>query len=278
MTRSDEKDFVRVIKAVEPYLDQLVFVGAWSHRLLQFHSLATPPSFAPLMTEDADLATPERLETRSPSLDTALTAGGFQVCLLGDGQKPVTKYYPQDDENGLYVEFIAPLRGSGYTRKGEPDDILAVGGITAQRLRYVDLLLFEPWNLQCSKEKGFDAGTDEVVIRIANPASYLAQKVLTLNRRRNGAKRPKDALYIHDTLMMFGDAFGALREQSARVLQLVPPKTRREFQQLRTGLFQDKALMLRAAAIAAATGRANPPAAETIATVCTIGLEQIFAP
>lgn len=278
MTRSNEEDFVRVVRALQPYLDQLVFVGAWCHRLLQFHSLATAPSFAPLMTEDADVATPERLQTRSQSLDTALIAGGFQARLSGDGQLPVTKYYRQGDENGLYVEFIAPLRGSGYTRKGEPDDILAVAGITAQKLRYVELLLFEPWKLQCSKERGFDVGTDDVVIQIANPASYLAQKLLTLDRRQHGPKRPKDALYIHDTLMMFGATFGALREQGTRVLQLLPPKTRREFQELRTVLFQDKALLVRAAAIAAATGRANPPGADTIATVCTVGLEQIFAP
>lgn len=276
MTHSNLEGFVRVIRALEPYLDELVFVGAWSHRLLQFHSLATPPLFAPLMTEDADVAMPERLATRSPSLDTALTAGGFQARLSGDGPLPVTRYHPEGDENGLYVEFITPLRGSGYTREGEPDDTLAVAGITAQKLRYVELLLFEPWKLRCSVERGFDVGTDELDIQIANPASYLAQKVLTLNRRRSGAKRAKDALYIHDTLMMFGDEFAALREQGAQVLQLLPPKTQREFQGLCASLFQDRALVLRAATIAAATGRANPPSAETIATVCTMGLEQLF--
>jgi hypothetical protein len=97
------------------------------------------------MTEDADVATPERLQARSTSLDSALTTGGFKARLSGDGQLPVTKYYLEGDENGLYVEFIAPLRGSGYTRKGEPDDLLKVAGITAQKLRYVELLLFEPW-------------------------------------------------------------------------------------------------------------------------------------
>jgi hypothetical protein len=278
MTAANQKDFLRVVRALGPYLDQLVFVGAWCHRLQQFHSLATAPSFTPLMTEDADVATPERLQTRSMSLDTALTDGGFKARLSGDGQLPVMKYYPVGDESGLYVEFIAPLRGSGYTRKGEPDDLLEVAGITAQKLRYVELLLFEPWKLQLSEPQGFKVGTDDIVIQIANPASYLAQKVLTLNRRQNGAKRPKDALYIHDTLTMFGGEFGGLREQGARVLQLLPPKTQREFHELRVALFQDKSLMVRAAAIAAATGRANPPTADTIATVCTVGLESIFAP
>jgi len=274
---SPNQDFVRIAKALVPYLDELVFVGAWCHRLLQFHPLATQPSFAPLVTEDADIATPDRLPARSISLDTALTRGGFKAHLSGDGQHPVTRYYPKDDEKGRYVEFIAALRGGTHTRDGEPDEILRVAGITAQKLRYVDLLLFEPWRLALSEDQGFGDG-DNVVVQVANPASYLAQKVLTLNRRQNRSKRPKDALYIHDTLSMFGDAFSQLREQGARVIHQIAPKTRRTFKELRVSLFHDQALIIRTAAIAAATGRANPPSAETIAAVCTMGLENVFPP
>jgi len=73
-------EFVRVVKALEPYLDQLVFVGAWCHRLLQFHPLATTPSFAALMTEDADVATPERENPPSADMISVVcTAGLAQV-------------------------------------------------------------------------------------------------------------------------------------------------------------------------------------------------------
>jgi hypothetical protein len=278
MKLPDQEGFVRIAKALGPYLDQLVIVGAWCHRLLHFHTLATPPSYTPLMTEDADVATPERLPARAPSIAAALTAGGFRPSLMGSDRLPVMKYYPGDDDKGLYVEFIAPLRGSGYTRSGEPDDILAIAGITAQKLRHVDLLLFEPWQLELAEQHGFDVGSDQIVLRVANPASYLAQKVLTLRKRQSPAKKSKDALYIHDAVTMFGSELTELREQGARVLQLLPPKTQDELQAQRVEIFRDAALMIRAADIAAATGRANPPSPATIRNVCTLGLERIFAP
>ena len=277
MVPPDQEELVRIVTAMRPYLDQLVFVGAWCHRLLQFHQLATPPAFEPLMTEDADVATPDRLPPRTVSLDTALKEGGFRARLSGDGNRPVTKYYPNGDENGLYIEFVSQLQGSGYTRDGEPNDVVAVSGVTAQRLRHVDLLLLEPWELELSKQRGFDVGAEALVVRVANPASYLAQKVLTL-RKRKPAKQPKDALYIHDTLTMFGSSLDALRQQAGRVVDRLAPKTRREFDALRAALFQDKSLMVGAERIAGATGRANAPSAATIAAVCTVGLERIFAP
>src|ERR1043165_8999239 len=107
-----QDELSRIVHAIGPYLDQLVFVGAWCHRLLQLHPLATPLSFEPLMTEDADVATPDRLPSRVPNLDGALAAGGFKARLSGDGRLPVTKYYPDGDEHGLYIEFVAHLNGS----------------------------------------------------------------------------------------------------------------------------------------------------------------------
>lgn len=278
MTAADHAGFLRVVRAVKPYLHQLVFVGAWSHRLQQFHPLATAPAFTPLMTDDADVATPERLEAMTTSLGMALVAGGFQARLSGDGRLPVTRYHPRGDEHGLYVEFIAPLRGSGYTRDGASDDMLEVAGITAQKLRYVDLLLFEPWHLPLTEQRGFDAEPDELSIRVANPVSYLAQKVLTLQRRTNRTKRSKDVLYIHDTLAMFGSELDGLRAQGVRVLGCLPATTRRGFHDLRVEMFQDESLVVGAADIAAATGRASPPSADTIAAVCAFGLERIFDP
>lgn len=225
---------------------------------------------------DADIATPDHLPSRSPSLAKALVAAGFVPDLTGDRKLPVSKYYPVD-ENGLYIEFIAQLQGGDYTRRGEPNDLLAVSGITAQKLRHVDLLLFEPWELDLSNQDGFDRSAAPTIL-VANPASYLLQKVLSLPKRSSSGKRAKDALYIHDTLAMFGSSFEALRDQAGRVLDRLAPKTRRDFHAQRIALFQSKTLTIDSERIAAATGRANPPSAGTIAEVCTVGLEQIFAP
>jgi hypothetical protein len=276
MKLPNQDGFSRIVKALETYLDELVFVGAWCHRLLHFHPLAIPPVHAPLMSEDTDVATPEILPARSPSIAEALAAAGFRPAFSGSDLLPVSRYYPAEDDKGLYVEFIAPLRGGGHTRTGDPDDTLAIAGITAAKLRHVDLLLFEPWQLELTRGAGFEIGTDKLTVRVANAASYLAQKVLTLKRRQNPSKRFKDALYIHDTLTMFGDALSSLQEQGTRVLELLPARTQREFQTLRTELFRDQALLLKASDIAAATGRGNPPSPATIEAVCTVGLEAIF--
>ncbi len=278
MKLPNQDGFVRIVRTLGLYLDDLVIAGAWCHRLLRFHPLAVPSSFAPLMSEDADVAIPDRIAPRSPSIADALEAAEFRRSRSGSGQLPVSKYFPDRHDEGFYLEFITPLRGGGYTRKGELDDTLAIAGITASKLRHVELLLFEPWRFELSRRHGFEIGDEDVTVLVANPASYLAQKVLTLERRQRPAKKPKDALYIHDTLMMFGDALLAFRDQAARVLQQLPSRTQKAFHEQRTELFRDDALLLQAADIAAATGRANPPSPATIAAVCTIGLEQLFSP
>jgi Nucleotidyltransferase len=267
--------FERIVKALGPYLDELVFVGAWCQRLLRFHQFAVPPTFAPLMSEDADVATPERLAPRSESIAERLRAAGFRASLSGSELLPVSKYYP--DDRGLYVEFIAPLRGGGHTRNGERDDTLSIAGITAAKLRYVDLLLHRPWTLELKTTDGFPVGDDRISMQLANPVSYLAQKVLSIRRRPQPQKRAKDALYVHDTLLMFGEHFDDLRPLVGEVLALLPRETQSEFHRLRVDLFHDDALVLQAADIAAATGRASPPSASTVAAVCVSGLERIFA-
>jgi len=119
--------------------------------------------------------------------------------------------------------------------------------------------------------------SEPLLLRVATPTSYLAQKVLTL-RKRKEMKRAKDALYLHDTLLMFGASADELREPAARLLEQLPPRTQRDLQSLRVSIFDDESLLARAAKIAAESGRASPPTPATIKAVCTLGLERIFAP
>ncbi len=53
---NDTAAFARLVDALRPWLNQVVIVGGWSHRLHRFHPLANPPAYLPLMTRDADLA------------------------------------------------------------------------------------------------------------------------------------------------------------------------------------------------------------------------------
>lgn len=125
------------------------------------------------MTEDADLASPAKLATIGDPIPKRLEDADFERRMTGVEQLPVMKFFARENDV-FYVEFIAPLIGGDSDRTGKPRTLVEVGGATAQLLRHVDLLRFEPWEL--------DLG-DGVIARIANPASYLAQKVLT---RRDG--------------------------------------------------------------------------------------------
>ncbi len=49
-----------------------------------------------------------------------------------------------------------------------------------------------------------------VQVRVPNPVSFIAQKLLIQNDRLP-EKRPQDMLYIHDTLELFGHQLQALR-------------------------------------------------------------------
>jgi len=102
---------------------------------------------------------------------------------------------------GFYAEFLAPLHGSGVKRSGQPDATVARAGVTAQKLRHLDLLLLAPLSVRIGEEAGFPLPSPAAV-RVPNPVSFIAQKLL-IQHDRLPEKRPQDLLYIHDTLELF---------------------------------------------------------------------------
>jgi len=80
----DRTAFARVVRALRPYLDELVFVGGWAHRLLALHELAGALDFQPLMTSDADIATEGRSRVQGSSMRDLLRQNGFTEELSGD--------------------------------------------------------------------------------------------------------------------------------------------------------------------------------------------------
>ncbi|MBA3549569.1 MAG: hypothetical protein H0T76_24090 [Nannocystis sp.] len=261
----DEALLRRALAALGPYRSELVIVGAWAHRLFERHPLlACPLGHSPLMTEDADLASPAKLAIIGDPIPQRLADAGFDQRLTGTGPLPVMKFFARES-NGFYIELIAPLIGGDSDRDGEPRTLVTVGGATAQLLRHVELLRFETWELELG---------DGVVARIANPASYLVQKILT---RREGAGRDKygkDLLYIHDTLLMFGPRLHEFRPLATRVLAQLPPKLAAKVRSFVFTSYPER--LARAAEIALATGRPYPPDATAIANTCRVGFGTLF--
>lgn len=145
----------KLIEALAPWLSQVVIVGGWAHRLLRYHPLAQAVPHEPLLTFDTDVAIPSVLEVREQDLRDRLIGAGFKERFLGDDQPPATHYELGEKGGAFYAEFLTPLIGSKYDRKGNRRATTRVAGITSQNLRYVELLLDSPWTVQLSGENHF---------------------------------------------------------------------------------------------------------------------------
>lgn len=263
--------FARLIEALRPWLTHLVVVGGWAHRLHRFHPLANPPEHLPVRTRDADIAF-----SMDAALDgnirLALHDAGFGEELAGDHARPVTQYRLGNEDAGFYAEFLIPLHGSGLKRDGTPDATVSKAGITAQKLRYLDLLLISPWVVRAGRKLGVPVAAD-VDLLIPNPTSFIVQKLL-IHSDRDGRKKAQDALYIHDTLELFGASIHQLRGLWLdRVRPSMPQKTARRALRVAKELFDDLSDTLREAARVPQDRQLTP---EQIRAACEYGLGQIL--
>ncbi|NID15460.1 GSU2403 family nucleotidyltransferase fold protein [Luteibacter yeojuensis] len=197
---NDRAAFAKLVETLSPWGHQLVFIGGWAHRLYRLHPKADAPAYQPLATLDADVAFSEG-ERLEGSIKACLQEAGFEEQLTGNHRPPVSQYtLGDDDAGGFYAEFLTPLIGRETTREGKRIVTLEKAGITAQRLRYLDILLQSPWTVALPPDWGAPALSD---LRIPNPVSFIVQKLL-IHDDRHGSKKAQDLLYIHDTLELFG--------------------------------------------------------------------------
>jgi hypothetical protein len=189
--------FGRLLAALEPWLDQMVIVGGWAHRLYRLHPDSQALDYPPLSTLDADVALSPTLMTGETGIHVRLLAFGFEEEFFGETRPPATHYHLGGEASGFYAEFLTPLAGSEYDRKKERKAVMEVAGASTQQLRHIELLLNRPWSIHV--EHAEYSGR----IRIANPVGFLAQKIL-IHRKRERQDRAKDILYMRDTLEVFG--------------------------------------------------------------------------
>jgi hypothetical protein len=270
----ENKNFVRLVEALSPWLGQVVIIGGWAHRLYRLHPLSQHLDFAPLTTLDTDIAVPERLEVHEEDVHTRLTANGFTEELFGEDQPPATHYTLGKDGAGFYAEFVTPLIG-GLDNRGKPISTVSVAGVTSQKLRYLELLLNAPWQVILDHFAGFPL-KGPTAVQIPNAASYLAQKLL-IHNKREPQERAKDIVYIHDTIQTFGRSLPSLQQEWIdNVKRLLSAKAATKVSASAEELFGKITDSIRDAAIvASATGRSILP--EEIRAACYSGLKQIFS-
>ena len=263
--------FARLIAALRPWLGQLVVVGGWAHRLHRFHPLANPPPHLPLRTRDVDLAFSADAAITG-NLRTALSDAGFGEELFGDDAPPATHYRLGEENAGFYAEFLTPLHGSGVKRGGASDATVSMAGVTAQKLRYLDLLLLAPWSIRVGPDLGVPVAAD-VDVRVPNPTGFIVQKLL-IHSDRPGSKKAQDVLYIHDTLELFGASLGELRRLWVDVVRpAMPAKTARRGEAGAQELFAEVTDTIREAARIPQDRRLAP---ENVQRACEYGLGEIL--
>ncbi len=263
--------FARLVTALRPWLGQLVVVGGWAHRLHRFHRLAKPPDHLPLRTRDTDLAfSPD--EALAGNLHTALTDAGFAEELFGYDAPPATHYRLGEDDAGFYAEFLTPLHGSGLKRDGKPDATVSKAGITAQKMRHLELLLVSPWSVRIRPEKEIPIAED-VELFVPNATSLIVQKLL-IHADRPPHKKAQDVLYIHDSLELFGGSLGELRRLWVDdVRPSMAAKTARKAETMAQELFAGVTDTIREAARIPQDRRLAP---ENVQRACAYGLGEIL--
>ena len=259
--------FARLAEAMEPWLDQVVIIGGWAHRLYWLHPKAQTPGHAPLMTLDADVAVPARLSFQEEDVRTRLLARGFKEEFLGDDRPPATHYRVDGQTGAFYAEFLTPLVGGPHDRKGRPKATVEIAGISAQQLRHLGLLLRAPWSVM------FDAGGFSCRVQVANPTAFLAQKVL-IHSKRKPDDRAKDILYAYDTLDLFGSRLADLRDEwTTQVRPQLSHRAAAEVMGTSHRLFGRVSDDIRRAALVPADRKLAP---EAVAAACRAGFDAIF--
>jgi hypothetical protein len=268
---NDLAAFARLLDALRPWLNELVIVGGWAHRLHRFHSLAHPQTYAVVGTKDADVAF-----SAGTSFDgdiaAALRRAGFREDLSGDHRPPITQYRLESEDDGFSAEFLVPLLGSEIKRGGRRDVTLATAGITAQKLRHLDLLLLETWHVRLSRDVEVPVA-GPVDVRLPNPASFIAQRIL-IYKERAPSRRAQDALYIHDALELFGGELPLLRSLwRERIRPSIHDRTARLLERSRHEQFDSVTDVIRNAARIPQDRILRP---QRFQATCAYGLEEIF--
>ena len=265
--------FMRLSRALAPCSEHFVVIGGAAHQLFRFTELAQPVDFPVLRTLDADVAVDAkaRLTVR---VDERLADLGLRATPSGEDTPPATRYV-LDSAPTHYVQFVTHRTGSGLGRDGRRHATKVIGGAVAERLPHVDILMRSPWKVELSRELGFPVGEERLELLIANPATFVAQKLLVLDRRdpRDAAK---DLVYVHDTLLIFAPALEALADLWNDAVRPSPRMAREIGRRCRKLSERPTDDIRRAVQIFRHLGRPHVPDERGMLAVLRLGLDALF--
>lgn len=199
---------VEVLKAVKPYLPDIVLVGGWVPIVYEQCTSIYPTKT--MRTADVDFACLHPLEVRGETMDHLLKGAGFRCELFGNALVPFCRYV---NERRLEIEFLTPLQGDGsaVVRRLQKD-------LTAEPLRYLDVLLVHTRSIEIY---------EDLIVRVPWISAFLFQKGLSFPHRGSALKRDKDLYYIFKIVQAVDREY--LMTELLEVFEAHPKKWRGSF-------------------------------------------------
>jgi hypothetical protein len=268
---NDLDSLAKLVQALSPWRAYLVFIGGWAHRIHRFDLRANKLEYQPVATRDTDLAFANSAPIEG-DIKAALIAQGFKEQLTGEHKPPAAHYTLGDESRGFYAEFLTPLIGSGVKRSGAQDATLSMAGISAQKIRYLDILLVDPWLIRLDPKFGFQLPSP-MDVQVANPLCFMVQKFL-IQKDRPAGKQAQDVLYIYDTIELFGALLDVFHQTwKSSVSPALGEKLSNTVLRLSKDTFSNVNDMIRGAALIPKDRMLSP---EQIQQTCQLAFEEIL--
>jgi len=185
----------RALKALGPYLDDVIICGAWAWYL--YRRCLAPPRWIPdEFTRDLDCIGRERLEVQDAHLLDRLEAYDFEWVPRGSETPPVAHFaWPEQRRAEVVIEFLVPARGDASRRIVEMQP-----GLTAQALRHLEILTDEPLDLAIDDDSPLAREMEfRGTIKLPTVGCFVVQKAL-IHSRRGRDEQVKDLFYVVELL------------------------------------------------------------------------------
>ena len=185
----------RALKALRPYLGDLVLCGAWAWYL--YRRCLAPDRWVPAeFTRDLDCIGKERLPVRGDPLLNRLANSAFVWVPRGPETPPVAHFaWPDPKRADVEIEFLAPSRGDGTREIVELQP-----GLTAQALRHLEILTDSPLVLAIDDRSPLPEELEfRGSVRLPKIGHFVIQKAL-IHKDRRREKQVKDIFYVFDLI------------------------------------------------------------------------------
>lgn len=186
---NNESDFIEPIRQILSKFTEIglwesgiEIIGSWCFLIYQKY---LPLENYPLKTRDIDILIPLPYTGKAFDFSSFFRKIGFREHFNPDG----SMFFSTP---ALKVEFLAPKKGKGDKSSQYITDL----SISPQLLRFMDMLLKEPFTLRVSRN---------IKVRLPSPGSFFLHKLLISTRSKRRVKQEKDlrqAIYIGKYIIM----------------------------------------------------------------------------